>query len=84
MLDRVRNYDIFCFLKRHYSPIIEKGDHYSNQQSPSHKKERPENDSSQLEGHSLCTTYPFELFGMAICYDNGCPEGELAGWMELF
>lgn len=27
ILDRVKNYDIFCFLKRRYSPITEKGDH---------------------------------------------------------
>lgn len=43
----------------------------------SHKTVRPEkNDSSLLEGHSLCTMYPF---GLAICYDNGCPEGGTLG-----
>lgn len=58
--------------------------HYKYQLPSSCKTERPENDSSLLEGHSLCTTYPFELFGMAICYDNGCLEGELTGLMEPF
>lgn len=53
-------------------------------QLSSGKTERPENDSSLLEGHSLCATYLFELLGVAICYDNGCLEGELTGLMEPF
>lgn len=51
------------------------------QQLSSLEIERPKNDSRLLEGHNLCTTNPFELFGLAFCYYNGHPEGKcLDGW----
>lgn len=47
----------------------------------SYETDRLKNDRSLLEDHNLCTTNPFELFGMAICYYEGCTEGKcLDGW----